>query len=320
MSLAERRRRARARRPGPARRSAPTRRDAMRGTASGHPSCSSAAIQPGPNALHRLSSDSSSGVPSAPQKVADRSARWSSSWRWSSSESGVVALGDEVLADVAQQQGAAPAVAAEARRPRRPRRGRSSGGTASSRPEVHTSTGRHPRSPKPRIVQSPSGCRCLRTNGSPSMTTRSSVEPGLAVGAAERRSLGGTGDAARRSTRPRRGARAGSPRQPAWAAGPIWASTSGPQRPPQKTVSATIWSPLHLEEVHVVGGVRLAADARRCGGSARTSPPSIGSRSTVSSTLGPGEPAAVLGGDRHRRRGPGTASRGRWRRGTASSA
>ena len=68
------------------------------------------------------------------------------------------------------------------------------GGTASSRPEVHTSTGRQPRSPKPRIVQSPSGCRCLSTKRSPSMTTRSSGEPDLPSVPPSGPPLGGAGD------------------------------------------------------------------------------------------------------------------------------
>ena len=60
-------------------------------------------------------------------------------------------------------------------------------GIASRSPDAHTSTGRHPRSPKPRIVQSSSGWRCLTTSGSPSITTRSRRRPGLGVAGGERR-------------------------------------------------------------------------------------------------------------------------------------
>ena len=131
--------------------------------------------------------------PSAPQKVADRSARWSSSWRWSSSDSGVSPSGTRC--SLTSRRSSAPP------QPLRPRPAAAPttawsmvGGTASSRPEVHTSTGRQPRSPKPRIVQSSSGCRCLSTKRSPSMTTRSRVEPDLPSVPPSGAPLGGAGD------------------------------------------------------------------------------------------------------------------------------
>ena len=121
---------------------------AMRGTASGQPPSSSAAIQPGPKALQRLSSDSSSGSPTGSQKVTESSARWSRSCRWcasgSTSSPGGTRCGVTSRSRSAPPQPLRPTPAAA------PTTAWSIAcGTASRIPEVHTVTGRHPRSPKP---------------------------------------------------------------------------------------------------------------------------------------------------------------------------
>ena len=73
---------------------------------------------------------------------------------------GLVADGDELVGDVAHEQGHAPAVAAPGRRPER---GVVDGpGTASIRPAAHTRRGRHPTSPETRIVKSDPGARTSR--------------------------------------------------------------------------------------------------------------------------------------------------------------
>ena len=92
---------------------------------------------------------------------------------------GIVALGHEVRADVADEQGRTPAVAAEA--------GAAPTtvwsmveGKASSSPDAHIVTGRQPRSPSERAIQSSSTCMTFTTCGSPSITTRSNDEPDFA--------------------------------------------------------------------------------------------------------------------------------------------
>ena len=159
----------------------------MRGTASGQPELLLGRHPPGteraPPALERQQLRRALGAPEGGRQVGE-----------------VV----EQLAVVVERQrrrrprarGARSRRAAAARRPSRCGRGPAAapttawsmvGGTASSRPDVHTSTGRHPRSPKPRIVQSPSGWRCLSTNALAVDHDPLERRAGLAVGAAERR-------------------------------------------------------------------------------------------------------------------------------------
>ena len=147
--------------------------------------------------------------PSAPQKVADRSARWSSSCRWSSSDSGVVALGDEVLAHVAEQQRAAPPVAAEAG-------GRADHGVVDRRRHgVEQARGPHLDRPAPEVAEAPHGpvdvgVQVLEHEGLAVDDDPLERRAGLAVGATERPPLGGAGDELVDRRWPPRGARAGS--------------------------------------------------------------------------------------------------------------
>ena len=132
-------------------------------------------------------------MPSAPQKVADRSARWSSSCRWSSSDSGVVALGDEVLADVAEQQRAAPAVPAE------PGGGADHGVVDGGRHRVEQARGPHLDGPAAEVAEAAHrpvdvGVQVLEHEALAVDDDPLERRAGLAVGPPERPPLGGAGD------------------------------------------------------------------------------------------------------------------------------
>ena len=153
-------------------------RATMGGTSSGQPRASSQASIPSPNMHQRTDAGTSPTVSVQPHWRADSSARWSRNAACCSSGTTVSPSGTR-WSPTSRISSAAP-------RPRgpNPRAAPTSvwsmdGGNRSSSPDAHTVTWWHPRSPTLRASQSSSTCMSLRTCGSPSISSRSKVEPDL---------------------------------------------------------------------------------------------------------------------------------------------